>query len=31
MSGWIYAFIGLGIGFGVLTLIYDWLLDRDNQ
>jgi len=31
MSGWVYAFIGLGIGLGVLTLIYDWLLDRDNQ
>jgi len=28
---WVHAFIGLGVGYGVLIFISDWLLDRDNQ
>jgi len=31
MNSWVYAFIGLGIGAGVLTIIYDWLLDRGTD
>jgi len=31
MNSWVNAFIGLGIGYGVLIFISDWLLDRDNQ
>jgi len=31
MSGWVNAFIGLGVGYGVVLFIYDRLLDRDNQ
>jgi len=28
MNSWVYPFISLGVGLGVLTVIYDWLLGR---
>jgi len=31
MSDWVYAFIGAGIGAGVITIIYDCLLDRGTD
>jgi len=31
MSNWVTAFIGLGVGAGVITIIYDCLLDRGTD
>jgi len=29
MNGWVNAFIGLGVGWGVVLFIYDCLLERN--